>query len=69
MNILLERDSHKAMVIGKKGQMLKKIGAAARAELEEVLDRRVHLFLFAKVSPGWSERPFHYREIGLDFVT
>lgn len=67
-NILLERDGHKAMVIGKKGQMLKKIGAAARIELEKVLGRKVHLFLFAKVSPGWSERPFHYRDIGLDFV-
>ncbi|MHA1544529.1 MAG: GTPase Era [Alphaproteobacteria bacterium] len=67
-NILLERDGHKAMIIGKKGQMLKKIGEAARAEMAEVFDRKVHLFLFAKVSPHWSERPFHYREIGLDFV-
>ncbi len=67
-NILLERDGHKAMIIGKKGQMLKKIGEAARAEMSEVFDRKVHLFLFVKVSPNWSERPFHYREIGLDFV-
>jgi GTP-binding protein Era len=67
-NILVERDGHKAMIIGKKGQMLKKIGEAARAEMTEVFDRKVHLFLFAKVSPHWSERPFHYREIGLDFV-
>lgn len=67
-NILVERDGHKAMIIGKKGQMLKKIGEAARAEMEQVFDRKVHLFLFAKVSPHWSERPFHYREIGLDFV-
>ena len=56
------------MVIGKKGSMLKKIGSAARAEMEAALKRKVHLFLYAKVSPGWSERPFHYREIGLDFV-
>lgn len=67
-NILVERDGHKAMIIGKKGQMLKKIGEAARAEMGEVFGRKVHLFLFAKVSPHWSERPFHYREIGLDFV-
>jgi len=68
MNILLERDSHKAMIIGKGGQMLKKIGAAARAEMETALGFKVHLFLFAKVSPGWADKPFHYREIGLDFV-
>ena len=67
-NILVERDGHKAMIIGKKGQMLKKIGEAARAEMGEVFDRKVHLFLFAKVSPHWSDRPAHYREIGLDFV-
>lgn len=67
-NILLEREGHKAMVIGKKGAMLKKIGSAARTEMEAALGRKVHLFLYAKVSPGWSERPFHYREIGLDFV-
>ncbi|MEE8295664.1 MAG: GTPase Era [Sphingomonadales bacterium] len=67
-NILVERDGHKAMIIGKKGQMLKKIGEAARAEMTEVFGRKVHLFLFVKVSPHWSERPFHYREIGLDFV-
>lgn len=68
MNILLEREGHKAMIIGKKGQMLKKIGAAARVEMEAALARKIHLFLFVKVSPGWSEKPFHYREIGLDFV-
>lgn len=67
-NILVERDGHKAMIIGKKGQMLKKIGETARAEMTEVFGRKVHLFLFVKVSPHWSERPFHYREIGLDFV-
>ena len=67
-NILCERENHKAMVIGKGGSMLKKVGAASRAELEKFLGRKVHLFLFVKVSPDWSERPHHYREIGLEFV-
>ncbi len=66
-NILCDKEGHKAMVIGKKGAMLKKIGAAARQEMGQVFDRKVHLFLFAKVSKGWLEKPFHYREIGLDF--
>ena len=66
-NILCDRDNHKAMVIGKKGAMLKKIGMTAREEMGQVFDRKVHLFLYAKVSKDWLEKPFHYREIGLDF--
>ncbi|MCH7630430.1 MAG: GTPase Era [Proteobacteria bacterium] len=66
-NILCDKDGHKAMVIGKKGAMLKKIGTAAREEMGQVFDRKVHLFLFVKVSKDWLEKPFHYREIGLDF--
>lgn len=67
-NILCDRANHKAMVIGKQGAMLKKIGAAARAELADILGRKVHLFLFAKVSPNWADKPYHYHDIGLDFV-
>jgi len=66
-NILCDKEGHKAMVIGKKGAMLKKIGAAAREEMGRVFERKVHLFLFAKVSKDWLEKPFHYREIGLEF--
>jgi len=66
-NILCDKDGHKAMVIGKGGAMLKKIGAAAREEMGRVFDRKVHLFLYAKVSKDWLEKPFHYREIGLEF--
>jgi len=65
--IYVQRDSHKAMVLGKGGQRVKAIGAAARAELSEILGRPVHLFLFVKVRERWAEDPERYRDIGLDF--
>lgn len=65
--IYVERDSQKAIVLGKGGQTIKTIGAQARAELEELLGRRIHLFLFVKVRPNWSEEPDIYRDIGLEF--
>ena len=66
-NVLCARDNHKAMVIGKKGTMLKKIGQTARHDMSAAFDRQVHLFLHAKVSKDWYEKPAHYREIGLEF--
>ncbi len=66
-NILCARDNHKAMVIGKKGTMLKKIGETARHEMAAVFGRKVHLFLHAKVAQDWYNKPDHYREIGLEF--
>jgi GTP-binding protein Era len=66
--ILVERDSQKAIVIGKGGQRLKAIGAAARAEIAEHLSRRVHLFLHVKVNPRWDEDRGLYREIGLEWA-
>ena len=66
--IHVERDSQKGIVIGKGGQTLKDIGAKSREELEKILDHRVHLFLFVKVSEKWTDSPFHYSEMGLDFV-
>ncbi len=66
--IFVERDGQKAIVIGKKGQRLKAIGQAAREELETLLDRRVHLFLFVKVREGWGEDRERYRALGLDYV-
>lgn len=66
--ILVERDSQKAIVIGKGGQRLKAIGAAARAEIAEHLGRPVHLFLHVKVNPRWDEDRGLYREIGLDWA-
>jgi GTP-binding protein Era len=66
--ILVERDSQKAIVIGKGGQRLKAIGAAARAQIAEHLGRPVHLFLHVKVNPRWDEDRGLYREIGLDWA-
>jgi GTPase len=66
--ILVARDSQKAIVLGKGGSRIKAIGEAARLELSRLLDRKVHLFLHVKVNPKWEEDRGLYREIGLDWV-
>ena len=66
--ILVGRDTQKAIVLGKGGARIKEIGAAARAELSAALGRKVHLFLHVKVNPKWEEDRGLYREIGLDWV-
>ena len=66
--ILVARDSQRAIVLGKRGARIKELGAAARAELERLLERKVHLFLHVKVKPDWEEDRSLYREIGLDWV-
>ncbi|CAM3234955.1 GTPase Era [Sphingomonas antarctica] len=66
--ILVERDSQRAIVLGKGGVRLKEIGSKARAELATLLDRRVHLYLHVKVAPKWSDDRGIYRDIGLDWV-
>jgi len=66
--ILVERDSQKAIVIGRGGRRLKAIGAAARAEIAEHLGRSVHLFLHVKVNPRWDEDRGLYKEIGLEWA-
>jgi GTP-binding protein Era len=66
--ILVERDSQKAIVIGKGGKRLKEIGAAAREEIAHHLGRPVHLFLHVKVNPKWDEDRGLYREIGLEWA-
>ena len=66
--ILVERDSQKAIVIGKGGRRLKEIGAAARAQIAEHLGRPVHLFLHVKVNPRWDEDRGLYEAIGLDWT-
>ena len=66
--ILVERDSQKAIVIGKGGQRLKAIGAAARTEISQHLGRPVHLFLHVKVNPRWDEDRNLYRDIGLEWA-
>jgi GTPase len=61
------RDGHKGIVLGNEGETIKAVGQAARAELEEMLGRRVHLFLKVKVRPGWLDEAARYSAIGLDF--
>ncbi|MHC8509530.1 MAG: GTPase Era [Rhodospirillales bacterium] len=65
--IYVERDTQRAIVLGKGGQRIKAIGAAARIELETILEHRVHLFLHVKARPGWADDPARYRDWGLDF--
>jgi GTP-binding protein Era len=66
--ILVGRDTQRAIVLGKGGSRLKQIGSAAREELARLLGRKVHLFLHVKVKPDWEEDRGLYREIGLDWV-
>src|SRR5437667_8132486 len=61
MNV--ERDSQKKILIGHKGEMLKKIGTEARKELETILGSKIYLGLFVKVSPDWREDPLRVREL------
>lgn len=64
--IMLERDTQKGIVIGRKGEMLKKIGSQARQDIERLLDTRIFLELFVKVVENWSERPSKLRELGYE---
>jgi GTPase len=66
--IMVERPSQRAIVLGKGGARIKEIGARARAELAVLLDRPVHLYLHVKVKPGWDEDRGVYRDLGLDWV-
>jgi len=63
--IYTARPGHKAMVIGKQGALLKKIGQEARLELEEMLEGKVFLELWVKVREGWTEDPGFLRALGL----
>ncbi|HEX3883768.1 MAG TPA: GTPase Era [Stellaceae bacterium] len=65
--IYVRRTSQRAIALGEGGKKIKMIGARARAELETLLDRRVHLFLFVKVRDNWIEDPERYAALGLDF--
>jgi len=66
-NVLVERDSQRAIVLGKGGEMLKTVGQAARQELERQLGRRVHLFIDVVVKKDWSEERERYASWGLDY--
>ena len=65
--VYVRRDGQKAIVLGKGGQTMKEIGSEARRELEEMFERRVHLFVFVKVRKNWKEDPERYRMLGLDY--
>ncbi|KTF69855.1 GTPase Era [Sphingomonas sp. HT-1] len=66
--ILVARDTQRAIVLGKGGARIKEIGARARAELSRIMGVPVHLYLHVKVNPKWEEDRSLYREIGLDWV-
>ncbi|WP_448192819.1 GTPase Era [Azospirillum sp. sgz301742] len=65
--VYVQRESQKAIVLGKGGARIKQIGQSARTELSEFLERRVHLMLFVKVRENWTEDPERYSVWGLDF--
>lgn len=66
--ILVEKPTQRAIVLGKGGHQIKEIGAKARAELSEILGRKVHLYLHVKVSANWDEDKSLYQDMGLDWV-
>jgi GTP-binding protein Era len=65
--IYVERESQRKIVLGKGGQTIKAIGEAARKEIADIAEAKVHLFLFVKVREGWGEDPERYRAMGLEF--
>ena len=65
--IYVQRESQRAIILGHGGQRIKAIGAASRMELEGMLERRIHLFLFVKVRERWQDDPERYRAWNLDF--
>lgn len=65
-SIVVEREGHKAMVIGEKGERLKRIGTEARQELEKLMDAKVFLELWVKVRSGWSDDAARLRAYGYE---
>ena len=64
--IICERDSHKGIIIGKQGAMLKKIGSQARTEIEKMLEEKVNLKLWVKVKKDWRDSDFLIKNFGYD---
>lgn len=67
MTIYVERDGQKQIILGRNGSMIKKIGQSARLELEDILEDRIHLFLFVKVRENWGEDRARYNTWNLEF--
>jgi len=63
-NLLVERVSQRMIAVGRGGSMIRQIGTRARAGIEQLLGRRVHLELFVKVEPRWSRQPSRFRQLG-----
>lgn len=67
MTIYVQREGQKSIILGRDGAMIKKIGQSARLELEELLEERIHLFLFVKVRENWVDEASHYTDWNLNF--
>lgn len=65
--IFVTREGHRKIVLGEGGRTIKSIGSAARKDIGEAAEQKVHLFLFVKVRENWIDDPERYREMGLDF--
>ncbi|MEE3100283.1 MAG: KH domain-containing protein, partial [Pseudomonadota bacterium] len=65
--IFVAREGHRGIVLGNKGETIKAVGQAARAELKRFLGRDVHLFLEVRVRENWLEERERYDQMGLDF--
>ncbi len=65
--IYVEREGQRKIVLGEKGATIRSIGTAARKEITEIAETKVHLFLFVKVRENWADDPERYREMGLEF--
>ncbi len=64
--IICEKESHKGMVIGRQGSMLRKIGSQARYEIEQMLEEPVNLQLWVKVKKDWRDSDFMIKNFGYD---
>jgi GTP-binding protein Era len=65
--IFVTREGHRKIVLGEGGRTIKAIGMAARKEIAEAAEQKIHLFLFVKVRENWADDPEHYRTMGLEF--
>jgi len=65
--IFVEKESHRSILLGKKGEKIKQIGKLAREELSSIFDTKVHLFIHIKVKPNWQNDIERYTNMSLDF--
>ena len=66
-NIFVSKANHKMIIIGEGGQNIKKIGIKSRTELEQIFEKKIHLFLFVKVKKNWVNDSHNFKFFGLDF--